>query len=296
MPVLQSTRPVFQTTLATEPLFTLDANHVRQLMRQALLLEVTLTPKPGLVDLASNGAHRDMDVRLFIASIEAITPWFEHFFEHGRVSACWPEDRVLSELRPIGQACESAMYSATQGVNCHKGGIFALGLLSCAFGRVVELQLPLTQSSLCQMVSRFCHGMVARELKTNREPQTVGEHLYHRYQLTGARGEAERGFDTVRKIALPAWQKAKKSGASLQMTMLHTLLALMANNQDTNLVSRGGMSGLRFAQQSAASLIETGWGFMELLMLDQQFIQRNLSPGGSADLLAVSYVLSHFLP
>ncbi|CAG8998618.1 MAG: 2-(5''-triphosphoribosyl)-3'-dephosphocoenzyme-A synthase [Candidatus Celerinatantimonas neptuna] len=296
MSVLQSTWPTFEMAVAADLPSPLDARHVRQLMRQALLLEVTLTPKPGLVDLASNGAHRDMDVPLFIASIDAITPWFEHFFGHGRVSARRPEGKVLAELRPIGQACESAMYCATKGVNCHKGGIFALGLLSCAIGRGIELQLPLTQSFLCQIVSRFCLGIVERELKTNRAPLTVGEHLYHRYQLTGARGEAERGFDTVRKIALPTWQRVRANGASLQMTMLHTLLALMAHNQDTNLVSRGGMSGLRFAQQRAMSLIEADWDYMELLMLDQQFIQRNLSPGGSADLLAVSYVLSHFLP
>ncbi|MFM2486354.1 triphosphoribosyl-dephospho-CoA synthase CitG [Celerinatantimonas yamalensis] len=272
----------------------LNQDDVTKIIHQALWLEVSLTPKPGLVDCLSNGAHRDMDIAVFLASIEAIVPWFGLFFQCGQHSILASNERVLAELRPIGKACEQAMFQATRGINCHKGGIFALGLLCCALGRLGARQIEITQQSICRQVSAFCHGLVQRELQANPSPQTVGEHLYQCYGLSGARGEAERGFDTVRRFALPVWQTGIKQHRPLKEVMLHSLLSLMAYNQDTNLVSRGGMSGLRFVQHSAQRLLRMSWTDQHLWELDRRMIERNLSPGGSADLLAICYVLSLF--
>ncbi len=111
--------------LATEP----RPVDLPALAAEALWQELELTPKPGLVDRLNNGSHRDMDHALFVRSIMAITPWFARFAELGEVHAAKPADRQLRILRPMGMACEQAMYAATGGVNTHKGGIFALGLL-----------------------------------------------------------------------------------------------------------------------------------------------------------------------
>ena len=70
------------------------------------------------------------------------------------------------------------------------------------------------------------------------------------------------------------------------------LLRLMAVNQDSNLVSRGGMEGLRYVQGYARELLDNGWDREALLRMDNALIERNLSPGGSADLLSVGWVLS----
>jgi triphosphoribosyl-dephospho-CoA synthase len=61
------------------------------------------------------------------------------------------------------------------------------------------------------------------------------------------------------------------------------LLRLMAVNQDSNLVSRGGMEGLRYVQGYARELLANGWDREALLKMDNALIERNLSPGGSAD-------------
>jgi triphosphoribosyl-dephospho-CoA synthase len=58
----------------------------------------------------------------------------------------------------MGMACEQAMYAATNGVNTHKGGIFALGLLCFAAGRVKNV----SAESLCCEVSNICRGLVSR--------------------------------------------------------------------------------------------------------------------------------------
>ncbi len=56
------------------------------------------------------------------------------------------------------------MFSATGGVNTHKGGIFSLGLLCAAAGRLAAQGEPLTPTTLCMTVSAMARGIVAREL------------------------------------------------------------------------------------------------------------------------------------
>ena len=251
---------------------------VPALAEAALWQELELTPKPGLVDRLNNGSHRDMDHALFVRGIMAITPWFARFAELGEAHAAKPADRQLRILRPMGMACEQAMYAATGGVNTHKGGIFALGLLCFAAGRVKNI----SADSLCCEVSNICRGLVARELAGRSGQATAGERQFQLYGLTGARGEAESGFSMVRQ-ALAQWKGN---------TLHDLLLRLMAINQDSNLVARGGIEGLRYVQRYARELLANGWDREALLRMDSALIERNLSPGGSADLLSVGWVLS----
>ncbi|PJR65779.1 triphosphoribosyl-dephospho-CoA synthase CitG [Raoultella sp. T31] len=251
---------------------------VPRLAEEALWQELELTPKPGLVDRLNNGAHHDMDHALFARSITAITPWLSRFTELGSDYADQPPGEQLRLLRPMGMACEQAMYAATGGVNTHKGGIFSLGLLCFAAGIVREV----TASSLCSEVGMLCQGLVACELAGRSAAATAGERQFQQLGLTGARGEAESGFATVRRV-LPQW-----NGRQLH----DLLLRLMAVNPDSNLVSRGGIEGLRYVQGYARELLANGWDREMLLKMDKALIERNLSPGGSADLLSVGWVLS----
>lgn len=260
---------------------------VPALAARALRQELDLTPKPGLVDSANSGAHRDMDYALFLASIDAITPWFARFEQAGFDNAHKPAAGQLRLIRPMGIACEQAMFAATHGVNTHKGGIFSLGLLSFAAGRLRGLGWQLSADALCNEVSAICRGLVARELAGRAQAMTAGEKQFRNYGLTGARGEAEQGFITVRRAVLPFWQQEQG-----ERRLHNALLRLMAVNRDSNLVSRGGLAGLRYVQDYAQQLLATGWEKDDLRQMDQALIARHLSPGGSADLLAVAYVLA----
>lgn len=257
----------------------------------ALRLELDLTPKPGLVDSHNSGAHRDMDHALFVKSIAAIAPWFRIFERLGGEYAHGPASEQLRLLRPAGMACEQAMFSATHGVNTHKGGIFSLGLLCFAAGRINAQSRRVAADTLCSEVALLCQGLVARELAAQTRAATAGERQYREFGLTGVRGEVESGFATVRRFVLPYWTQAHGE------RRLHAaLLRLMAANQDSNLVSRGGIEGLRFVQHSAQRLLVNGWNRSDLEEMDAQLIARHLSPGGSADLLSVAYVLSCLSP
>jgi triphosphoribosyl-dephospho-CoA synthase len=60
-----------------------EAEEVVSAVERALLTEVRLTPKPGLVDIRNAGAHRDMDLASFEASTAVVAPWMEKFFIMG---------------------------------------------------------------------------------------------------------------------------------------------------------------------------------------------------------------------
>lgn len=279
---------------------TMKAEDVIGLVARALLAEVRLTPKPGLVDIRNSGAHRDMDMAAFERSTAAIAPWMEKFFIMGNSTAKLDPQTVLVMLRPPGLACENDMLQATGDVNTHRGAIFAFGLLSTAIGRILALEEPLEQNRICDHVARMCQGIVARELSLDKDGKQSkgGMHFLH-YGLAGARGEAESGFRTVRTQALPVYNRVLQEYGDANLALLQTLLHLMAWNDDTNLVSRGGLEGLNHVQQEAQKLLWQGGVLVEggieaMQQLDDELIARNLSPGGSADLLAVTWFLSHF--
>lgn len=270
-----------------------------QLAIKALIKEICLSPKPGLVDMNNNGAHRDMDFQTFIQSISAISTWFEQFYQYGKQSAHQDPTVFLDGIRPIGIQCEQAMFNATNQINTHKGGIFAFGLLLGAIGKLEQLGLACQMQTICEQVSIICQGIVNKELKQHNRSHSIGEKLYKLHNLPGARGEAESGYATVKNISLPILKNMQQSGYDEETCLLQTLLYLLAFNQDTNLVARGGLDGLAFVQQQAKKLILHGGvihthGQQKLNQLDNELIKRNLSPGGSADLIAITWFLSQY--
>ncbi|WP_337261682.1 MULTISPECIES: triphosphoribosyl-dephospho-CoA synthase CitG [unclassified Serratia (in: enterobacteria)] len=264
---------------------------------RALLMEVNLTPKPGLVDRHNNGAHRDMNLGHFYRSARAIGVWLPRFIQQGIADAGLPARQQLARLRPLGMACEQQMFRATGGVNTHKGSVFSLGLLCAAFGRLHQQQRQITPESLCGEVAAICCGLVARELQQHNRQQTAGQRLFSELGLLGARGEAESGFQTVAQGALPLFRQRIGCGCSEQIALMDSLLWLMAHNGDTNVASRGGIAGLRWLQHYSRQLLNLGGagapqGVARLRQFDAACIARNLSPGGSADLLIVTWLLA----
>lgn len=251
--------------------------------KAALLEEVSATPKPGLVDRRNSGAHRDMDFNTFVRSAEALEPWFAVFYMLG---AALPEECLLNVLRERGIEAEKAMYTATGGVNTHKGALFSLGLLCAACGALDAGGEMLTPDALCAFVARLTRGISAELLNTD----THGGSAFMKTGATGVRGEAEQGYPTVRKLALPALRAALMSGMSRNDAAVLTLIRLIASAEDTNLLTRGGEEGARWARIQAAEL-EQNFSIEKTVMLDDRFIARNLSPGGCADLLAIALFL-----
>ena len=254
---------------------------ISRLAVQSLLCEVYATPKPGLVDRNGSGSHRDMDLFTFLRSAAVLWPYFRRCAALG-LDAASPEDLFL-RLRTAGLEAEQKMLRATGGVNTHKGAIFTLGLLSGAAGMLDPENW--TSEKLCKLCAQMTQGLTQRELDTKKAPRTAGERIYQQYGISGARGQAEAGFPGA-LLGLEALKNGLASGHSFNDALCRSLLAIMAATPDTNLIHRGGME----AQNWVWEILKTNPNPADLC---PEFEKRNLSPGGSADLLAAACFL-HF--
>lgn len=264
----------------------------------ALNQEVSTTPKPGLVDRNNRGSHTDMGIKHFFASANALRPFFCRFTEEGFLTRDLAPQETFRRIRFIGMEAEAAMHRATHGVNTHKGAIFSMGLLCAAAGRLSpENWQPETLLSECAAMTQ---GLVATDLAgvTEKNAKTAGEKLYAAYGITGVRGQAEAGFPAVRDVGLPFLQKALAQGLSVNDAGAVTLLHMLAATDDTNLIHRSDRNTqLQIKAQIATMLKNDPFPSTDAIeALDREFIQKNLSPGGTADLLAVTYFLYFLSP
>lgn len=273
------------------------ARRAEALALQALLFEVTATPKPGLVDSSNNGAHHDMDLFTFIRSAAVLGPTFSACFLEGSRHA-GPADRLLEKLRPVGMVGERAMLQATGGVNTHKGALFSIGLLCASAGLAAkQMSGPATAEDLCTLASEIAGGILQTDFGNLHEKPclTAGEGQFIRYGLTGIRGEAAAGFPTVRALGMP-FIRANWKQSDPHLLMADLLLLLMTRTEDSNIIHRHDPDMLRVVQGKAREVLTLGGaataaGMKALLALDAWCIHNWVSPGGSADLLAVTLFL-----
>jgi triphosphoribosyl-dephospho-CoA synthase len=254
----------------------------------ALLHELAAWPKPGLVSHVDNGSHTDMDAAIMRGSAEALRPFFAELAMAGRSGA------DMGRLRTIGLRAETAMLAATGGVNTHRGAIFGLGLLCAAAGAVAEISpegAAVAPMRLGHVVMRHW----AADIQRGPIPLfSHGATALRRYGAGGARAEAAGGFRSVYEVGWPALRR----GRSLQpddpgAPPVQACFALIAAVHDTNLLHRGGADGLRYAVEAAASFLsEGGVGAADwrarAAEVHAAFVSRRLSPGGCADLLAMT--------
>jgi holo-ACP synthase/triphosphoribosyl-dephospho-CoA synthase len=268
---------------------------VGRLCRLAMLHEVYTTPKPGLVDLNNNGSHTDMDVALFEKSAKTVETYFTHAVECGLMWSSLAAKDVLSKLRPLGIQAEKDMFSATGGVNTHKGLIFSLGIICCAIGHIKGRHERLTVDRLLTRSGEIAAPALANDLRDlpPYEEMTAGQREYAEYGISGIRGEAASGFQSVRRIGFPILEQLMDDGESFHDAGRIALLHLIVNVNDTNMIKRCGRSGFRKLQDSIADDLDSSSTVSEeyLLELDRRYIQMNASPGGCADLLAICYFL-----
>ena len=254
----------------------ISAERIADLAVNSLLAELELYPKPGLVSPMDSGSHRDMDYALLQASARCLHPSFRELAEAGKAGAGFS-----ATLVPLGIKAERQMLQVTRGVNTHRGAIFSTGLLAAAAGArrgaVTPNELP------ADLLSRWGGEL---ELHAQRGLHPAG--------MAGAREEAARGFPSVFQLALPHLQTRLREGVPFAAAGIETLFVLIATIADTNVNHRGGADGVHFARQRAQAFLDAGgvtvpdW-FERAVQIHHEFIQRNLSPGGAADLLAATF-------
>lgn len=258
---------------------------------KALLYEVTTTPKPGLVDPASAGAHPDMDAFMFIDSALSLQKYFTVCATHGSEFSGDDLRELFGQIRTVGVQAERVMFSATNNVNTHKGAVFSLGVVVTAYA----YQINHPELTIMEIVQRMLTDLTKNdfagvESKTDAD-LTAGEREYLKYGITGIRGEAEAGFPTVFSWGIPA---LKLAHGTTNQKLLTVLMTIVQHSVDTNLIKRAGTDEIiSWVQAQADRFFELGGsttdqGMQLLIELDQTFTDRMLSLGGSADLLILT--------
>ena len=284
---------------------------------KALLDEAALFPKPGLVDPVSQGAHSDMDFTTLVRSAAALQQGFYECARIGYKSAapfsagvrpCTSDSgisvaaaqpiaaAVRKRLRATGLALEKAMFAETHGVNTHKGAIFIFAYLLGAAGLLsgatqldgIRSVMELTET-LCAQVRVLAAGLCSEDMAgvSTKRTLTHGEQVFLQYGCTGIRGEAEAGLPLVqRNVAY----LAGLTHLTQRDAYLYTLLHIIAENKDTNVLFRAGSTALRDLQTRCASIVKSGATgatlYAAVEALDAYCIKRHISPGGSADIFA----------
>lgn len=245
---------------------------IAHLATQALQAELDTTPKPGLVDKDSNGAHRDMDYALMQRSIDTLHPYFVKLALLGCADAL----PTHASIRDIGIEAERAMLSATNGVNTHKGALFSMGLAVVAAAH--EKNTDSLQTTIKALAASFpdtngTHGSKAKLLSKGTTA------------IKGALDNAREGYEMLFAEWLPFYIERRKERDA--HTLHKTLLRIMCDLDDTNVIYRTDLATAEEVKQEARALLDS---FAEAALkdMDRRYTARNISPGGAADMLSLT--------
>ena len=260
---------------------------VAHLATRALKAELNTTPKPGLVDTHDSGAHRDMDHALMMRSIRAMHPYFVKLATLGYDSTQLP---AHNDIVSIGLEAEKAMFKSTGGVNTYKGALFSMGLALTAATYIIGRGKVATTTHGKEYVPGDLLSAIIIQL-ANGFPDTRGTHGSQAKQAAQAGGSLKSALDNAREGYtqlfgewLPFYETRIKGDDSY--VKHKTLLRIMCDLDDTNIVYRTDYATMLNVKTLARHLLED---FSEAGIEDmnRDFVGRNISPGGSADMLAL---------
>ncbi|WP_278865065.1 GNAT family N-acetyltransferase [Leyella stercorea] len=245
---------------------------IAHLATQALQAELDTTPKPGLVDKDNNGAHRDMDYALMQRSIDTLHPYFVKLALLG----CTDTLPTHTSIRDIGIEAEKAMLSATNGVNTHKGALFSMGLAVVAAAH--EKNTDSLQTTIKALAASFpdtngTHGSKAKLLSKGTTA------------IKGALDNAREGYEMLFAEWLPFYIERRKEHDA--HTLHKTLLRIMCDLDDTNVIYRTDLATAEEVKQEARALLDN-FSKAALKDMNRHYITRNISPGGAADMLSLT--------
>lgn len=266
---------------------------IAHLATQALQAELDTTPKPGLVDKDNSGAHRDMDHALMSRSIRAIHPYFVRLALLGFAADMPSHDDIVK----TGIEAERAMFEATNGVNTYKGALFSMGLAVVAAAGKAWQGSSITPQTLSAAISKLAFAF----------PDTKGTHGSKAKQTAasetatfkGALDNAREGYPMLFNDWLPFYANLCKNGEPHALHL--TLLRIMCDLDDTNIVYRTSLAMMKQVKEESRSVLsrwsgathgtpqaDAGTNLDTILGdMNRSFVQRNISPGGSADMLSL---------
>lgn len=241
------------------------------LAERALLLELDTPMKPGLVGPDGPGAHKDMDYSTMRRGIAALRPFWSRM-----VTAS-----SAQELRQAGIEAEAAMMAATGGVNTHRGAIFCLGLALNAMGawrqnvdteQFVQKRLPEIAQTLLR--NQLTDSTLAPRKSGGERPAGIKD----------ARAMALDGYSVLFTDWLPFFMSCS--------SMQKTLLRIMSTLDDTCVIKRVGVERAQQVKREAAEVLQERINLKDMCL---QYAREGISPGGAADMLALTIFINSII-
>lgn len=260
---------------------------------EGMIFEVSSSPGFGLVTPLTQGSHKDMNFFTFLNSSFVLEKGFKEMAEI--MYSTLPIDIAFERIREIGKEIEEKMFEATDGINTHKGMIFLMGI---AVGATARTIFEKKEFSEIKTLIREITKDILKDFKNIdlNKKLTHGEKLYLECGFTGIRGEIKDGLNIVFDGSLPIFISTYEKTKDINLTCLHTLIFLMSRVMDSTIVYRHDFKTLEKVKCEMTELFEVGGVFKKTLeyfnLLEKKYIAQNISPGGSADLLAVTIFFS----
>ncbi|WP_156285944.1 citrate lyase holo-[acyl-carrier protein] synthase [Oceanivirga salmonicida] len=258
------------------------ARYVSKKALKATIYELVTYPSYGLVSHVNQGSHKDMNVYTFIESSFVIE---EAFYQVAKLSySSLDIDKCFFRARQIGKNIERKMFAVTKGINTHKGLIFLMLIVIIAISKSYYYSKGI--DSLEEYIKIISKDILNdfRNLE-KKEKLTNGEKIYLKHGITGVRGEVYKGLSSLFRIFIPYYKKQLKKYDKNKANYL-TLIYLMSIIDDTTIINRHSMEMLNLVKKKSKNLLETEDYFL-LHEFEKECINKNISPGGSADLLAI---------
>lgn len=256
----------------------LTAEEIIDALLEGAREELLLTPKPGLVDIYDSGSHDDLDYSMMCKSIGLLRPYLEELaYEMKRGT-------TLHEARETGVVAEHKMIDEC-GTNTHKGYIFLSGLFLI--------------SALSREKARDGIKDIAEALFEDLPSGTKGAIARKEFGVGGIIKEALEGFPAVFDDALPAFREKFAETGCRQTASILAMARLMQTIEDTTALHRCGKEGLKSLRADGKrieKLIRKGkpvHGF--LFELNEKYKRMNLTMGGVADMLALTFALDKMI-
>ena len=241
-------------------------------------LELHLTPKPGLVDLADCGSHPDLSVDTMERSIDYVADYLE------QTVASLAAGQSFAQQRAIGVRAEQRLLGEL-GTNTHKGFIFLSGMLLIARWHALSGDERAMRSALCALSAEF--------FSSADEQATNGCRARKKYQAGGIIVESINGFPSVFDEGLPVFRQALQQHGCCQVASFALLARLMQIVDDTTTLHRAGADGLARVKRDGRTLeqiVNDGGDHLAFLReLNRSYVQAKITIGGVADMIGIAY-------
>lgn len=255
-----------------------DLETLAQALIRGASLELYLTPKPGLVDLANRGSHPDLSISTMERSIRILADYLDE------MTASLIRGEAFIEQRNIAIRTERYLLDALK-TNTHKGYVFLSGMLLIARWHAAASGEKALRLALSTLAKDY--------FKTGEMHLSNGRLAREKYGAGGIVLESMHAFPSVFEEALPAFRASMKQRGCFIAASFAMLARLMQTIDDTTTLHRGGPPGLARIKRDGLrlqNLIAQGGNYTAYLnALNRTYVRLNLTIGGIADMLGIAY-------